>query len=202
MKRWTPEEDLKLRELVASRPKLTAGEIAMRMDRDRNSVIGRCRRIGLALPNSGVKVNHAARSQPIEREPEPGAEPKRRRKKAAPLDGLKLGHWSDDEVAELRRLVARRPRLSAVAIADKLNREADSVRSALKKHGLSLRGNDEGKPASGPKRRRSRPQRQKSKPERQKAQQPKPKPQQQRPKTAQTEAATAKAEIATADALR
>ena len=64
MRRWTPEDDQKLRELVASRPKLTASEIAMRLGRNRHSVIGRCNRIGLALPNAGIKVNHAARTPP------------------------------------------------------------------------------------------------------------------------------------------
>ena len=138
--------------------------------------------------------------RPIERKPKPAAEPRLRRKKTKPLDSLKRGKWSDEEVAELRRLVAQRPRLSAVEIAYKLNREADSVRGALKEHGLSLRGpagspavvckaslrlppNEyERKPASEPKRSKSKGpkskrQKPKTQPERLKTQPEKPRSQ-------------------------
>ena len=131
MKRWTPEDDRRLREIIAGG--LSAREIGSLMGRSRNSVIGRCHRIGLALPlppKEKGKGGVSRRPNPIPRVENPPANV-----------GLKCGKWSDEEVTRLRQLFAQRPRLSAVEIANKLNRKADSVRGALRERGLSLRGN-------------------------------------------------------------
>ena len=133
VRRWTTDDEKQLRALVASRPRLSASEIGKRLGRSRNSVIGRCHRIGLALPlppKEKGKGGVARRPNPIPRVENPPANV-----------GLKCGRWSDDEVTRLRQLFAQRPRLSAVEIANKLNRKADSVRGALRERGLSLRGN-------------------------------------------------------------
>ena len=133
VRRWTTDDEKQLRALVASRPRLSASEIGKRLGRSRNSVIGRCHRIGLALPlppKEKGKGGVARRPNPIPRAENPPANV-----------GLKCGKWSDDEVTRLRQLFAQRPRLNAVEIANKLNRKADSVRGALRERGLSLRGN-------------------------------------------------------------
>ncbi len=60
---WTQDEEMQLRALVASRPKLSSSEIGRRLGRSRDSVIGYCHRIGLALPRAAKKAS------PIRRKP-------------------------------------------------------------------------------------------------------------------------------------
>lgn len=53
-RQWTRDEEAQLRRLVETRPKLSASEMGRRMGRSRGSVIGYCKRIGLALPKAAV----------------------------------------------------------------------------------------------------------------------------------------------------
>lgn len=58
---WTPEQEAKLRDLWAKG--ISGGQIAKRMRLTRNTVIGKARRLGLAVRQQQThRVDHAAKS--------------------------------------------------------------------------------------------------------------------------------------------